>query len=267
MMTLQKRFVKMVAGTMSAVMLNVALIPTAAFAAHHHAPPCPLPRQSRSYQPPRYYRPVYHQPHYYRPLYHQPPRPYHPHHYYYDRWTKHDTATVAGLLAVIGLVALANQKHRDATPPVMTEGVPVSQSAAGVNNNGGNSQVVAPEFAVQVLNLVNAERAKVGSRPLRLSNDLMSATAVRAEEITRHFAHERPDGSSCFTLLHDRNHYLGENIAAGSATPEAVVEDQWMRSKGHRENMLDKRFKELGIGHCYKEGSTYGHYWVQMFRG
>ena len=149
----------------------------------------------------------------------------------------------------------------------MTESVPVSQNAAGVYNNSGNSQVVAPEFAVQVLNLVNAERAKVGSRPLRLSSDLMNAAAVRAEEISRSFSHTRPDGSSCFTLVRDRNHAMGENIAAGSATPEAVVEDQWMRSKGHRENMLDKRFKELGIGHCYKEGSTYGHYWVQMFRG
>lgn len=266
MLNFQKRFVKMVAGTLSAVMISYAFVPAAAFAAHHHAPPRPLHRQSRSYQHLRYYRPVYYQPHYYRPVYHQLPRPYRHPHYYYDRWTKHDTAAVAGLAALIGLLVLAKQKHRDAAPSVVTEATPVGQNISGVYHNSGNSQVVAPEFAVQVLNLVNAERAKVGSRPLCLSNDLMNAAAVRAVEITRRFAHERPDGSSCFTLLRDRNHYLGENIAAGSATPEAVV-DQWMHSKGHRENMLDKRFKELGIGHCYKEGSSYGHYWVQMFRG
>jgi len=252
MINFQKRFVKMVAGTLSVVMLNVALIPTAAFAAHHHAPP----------PPPRHTQPHFHQPRYYRS-----PRPYgYPHHYYYDRWTKHDTATVAGLAALIGLLALANNRHRDTSPYVVAEVTPVGQNTAGVYNNSGNSQVVAPEFAVQVLQLVNAERAKVGAAPLRLSNDLMNATAVRAEEITRSFSHTRPDGSSCFTLVSDRNHAMGENIAAGSSTAEATV-DQWMHSSGHRANMLDKRFKQLGVGHCYKEGTSYGHYWVQMFRG
>ena len=57
-----------------------------------------------------------------------------------------------------------------------------------------------------------------------------------------------------------------ENIAAGNATPEAVV-DQWMHSPGHRANILNKDFKELGVGYYYKENSTYKHYWIQMFRG
>ena len=236
MLTLQKRFVKMVAGILSAVMITYAFVPAAAFAAQHHAPPPP------------------------------PKHGHHHHDRYHDKWTKHDTAAVAGLAALIGLLVLAKQKHRDASPPVVTEGVLVGQNPTGVYNNSGNSQVVAPEFAVQVLNLVNAERVKVGAAPLRLSNDLMNATAVRAEEITRSFSHTRPDGSSCFTLVRDRNHAMGENIAAGSATPEAVV-DQWMHSSGHRANMLDKRFNQLGVGHFYKEGSAYGHYWVQIFRG
>lgn len=245
MINVQKRFVKMVSGTLSALMLTYALVPAAAFAAHHHAPP---PRHA-----PRL-RYVQHRP-YYAPYhgYHHPP-----HRYYYDRWTKHDTAAVAGVAALIGLIALANHKHRDRTPAYNTT------TYAGYQD----ANVSYDAQAVQVLNLVNTERAKVGARPLRLSNDLMGATSVRAEEITRYFSHTRPDGSSCFTLVRDRNHTMGENIAAGSttATPEAVV-DQWMNSPGHRANMLDKRFKELGVGHYYKEGSTYGHYWVQMFRG
>ena len=121
-------------------------------------------------------------------------------------------------------------------------------------------------FPEEVLQLVNKERAKVGARPLRLSDELLVGAKIRAEEITRHFAHERPDGKSCFTVLRNRNRTLGENIAAGSATPEAVV-DQWMHSPGHRANILNKDFKELGVGYCYKEGSEYGHYWIQMFRG
>ena len=130
--------------------------------------------------------------------------------------------------------------------------------------NEKDSSVAA--FAEEVLQLVNAERAKVGARPLRLSPDLMEAAAIRAEEITRHFAHERPDGSSCFTLLRNRNRTLGENIAAGNATPEEVM-DQWMHSSGHRANILNKDFKELGVGYCRNEGTEYTHYWIQMFRG
>ena len=137
---------------------------------------------------------------------------------------------------------------------------PASESIYAENNKA------AEAFPEEVLQLVNKERAKVGARPLRLSQDLMDAAAIRAEEITRHFAHERPDGSSCFTLLRNRNRTLGENIAAGNATPEEVV-DQWMHSPGHRANMLNKDFKELGMGYCRKEGTEYTHYWIQMFRG
>lgn len=121
-------------------------------------------------------------------------------------------------------------------------------------------------FPEQVLQLVNEERAKVGARPLRLNDELVAGAKIRAEEISRHMSHDRPDGSSCFTVLRNRNRSLGENIAAGRATPEAVV-DQWMHSPGHRANMLSMDFSELGVGYYYKDNSTYKHYWIQMFRG
>ena len=248
MLDLNRRAVKVISGSLAAVMLNFAVLPAAAFAAHHHHQP-PRHYQS-SYRQVRYYQPRYYWPYYYKP---------HHHHRYHDSWTKRDTATVVGLAAVIGLLALANRKHRDNIAPAE----PVSYATY---NNRAGSQAAYADFAVEVQRLVNVERAKVGAAPLRLSSDLMEAAAVRAEEITRNFSHQRPDGSSCFTLIRNQNRAMGENIAAGSATPEAVV-DQWMHSKGHRENMLDKRFKELGVGHSYKEGSSYGHYWIQMFRG
>ncbi len=142
----------------------------------------------------------------------------------------------------------------------------VSNSASSYDNVYTESSRGVEAFSEEVLQLVNAERAKVGVRPLRLSRDLMDAAVIRAEEITRHFAHERPDGSSCFTLLRNRNHTMGENIAAGNATPKEVV-DQWMHSPGHRANILNKDFKDLGVGYCRKEGTEYTHYWIQMFRG
>ena len=130
------------------------------------------------------------------------------------------------------------------------------------NLNAGNHE----QFAVEVLNLVNVERAKVGAPPLKLANDLQQATAIRAREIIQHFSHTRPDGSDCFTVMRNRGNTCGENIAAGHATAAETV-NQWMNSEGHRENILNPAYRELGVGYAYEDYSTYHHYWVQLFRG
>lgn len=122
------------------------------------------------------------------------------------------------------------------------------------------------QFPEQVLALVNQERAKAGVRPLYLAADLQSAAQIRARELTKLFSHTRPDGRPCRTALSD-TWGIGENIAAGSETPEEVVE-QWMNSPGHRRNILDSRYSSLGVGYCYDPDGVggYTYYWVQMFR-
>ena len=131
----------------------------------------------------------------------------------------------------------------------------------------GMSHAYASEnFAVEVLNLVNAERAKVGVSPLKLADDLQQASAIRARELVQNFSHTRPDGSDCFTVMQRRGRTWGENIAAGYPSASETVE-QWMNSAGHRKNILNPNFKELGVGYTYENHSTYHHYWVQLFRG
>lgn len=121
------------------------------------------------------------------------------------------------------------------------------------------------DFAEQVLTLVNYERSQRGISPLRLSRELMNAAAIRADEITRVFSHTRPNGQPCSSLIRDGAYTVGENIATGAQTPEAVVE-QWMNSPGHRANILNGDYEELGVGYAYAPNSEYQHYWVQMFR-
>jgi uncharacterized protein YkwD len=55
---------------------------------------------------------------------------------------------------------------------------------------------------------------------------------------------------------------VGENLAAGQPTPERAFTD-WMNSPSHRDNILDPRFTELGVG--VRFGGEYGVYWVQEF--
>lgn len=121
-------------------------------------------------------------------------------------------------------------------------------------------------FAQDVLQLVNRERARYGAAPLHLAADLQRETAIRAEECSRVFSHTRPNGRDCFSIMSNRGRTCAENIAAGNSTPQEVV-DQWMNSSGHRANILNPAFKELGVGYVEVPGTEYTHYWVQLFRG
>ena len=53
----------------------------------------------------------------------------------------------------------------------------------------------------------------------------------------------------------------GENIAAGSATPELVVSN-WMRSPGHSANIMSPHFLHAGVGYATLGGAPSGPYWT-----
>ena len=124
----------------------------------------------------------------------------------------------------------------------------------------------AQAFREEVLRLVNEARAQEGLAKLTLSDKLVEAAQIRAEELPEQFSHTRPDGASCFTVLSEvgaRYMATGENIAAGQRTPADVM-DSWMNSTGHRANILSENYSQLGVGVCKASGG-YGIYWVQLF--
>lgn len=135
-------------------------------------------------------------------------------------------------------------------------------------NLSASDKASMENYAQSVLDLVNKERAKAGVRPLVLSEDICKKADIRAQELIVLFSHTRPDGRDFSSVFGSRRGkiYAGENIAAGSATPEAVV-NQWMNSSGHRENILNGNYRYLGVGYVYDGNSEYTHYWVQLFAG
>ena len=136
-----------------------------------------------------------------------------------------------------------------------------SSSAAAVPVT---TTAATPTVEMQVLNIVNAERAKYGLAPLTWDPvNLAPGAAVRAQEISVYFSHTRPDGSSCFTAVTNPG-ALGENIAGGQRSPEEVMV-AWMNSSGHRANILNARYTKLGVGYYYNAQTPYRYYWVQMF--
>lgn len=119
-------------------------------------------------------------------------------------------------------------------------------------------------YAQQVVDLVNAERAKAGLSSLTVQTDITAAANVRAREIKQQFAHTRPDGSSFSTALQQQGvsyRGSGENIAYGQSTPQQVMQG-WMNSSGHRANILNANYKNIGVGYYEENGVKY---WVQLF--
>lgn len=119
-------------------------------------------------------------------------------------------------------------------------------------------------FVDEVIRLVNIERNNEGLLSLSKNITLCQAAQTRANEIITVFDHFRPDGSSCFTVADDYNiawTAIGENIAMGQRTPQEVVKE-WMDSPGHRANILNSNYNQIGVG-VVQSGGYY--YWVQLF--
>lgn len=119
-------------------------------------------------------------------------------------------------------------------------------------------------YEQQVITLVNQIRAENGLAPLQSNWQLCRVARYKSQDMkdNRYFSHTSPTYGSPFDMI--RNFGIsyrtaGENIAKGYATPQAVV-DGWMNSSGHRANILNATYTEIGVGYVPE-----GHYWTQMF--
>lgn len=132
------------------------------------------------------------------------------------------------------------------------------------------------ELRQDVLNLVNAERAKVGVAPLKFHPLLNESAQLYGERMAEEgfFSHVTPNGETLKDRVRDSGYYdrtysedcrcvkgyaLGENLARGQRTPQEAV-DAWLRSPSHKEAMLSDDYHDTGIG-------ISAGLWVQHFGG
>ncbi len=116
---------------------------------------------------------------------------------------------------------------------------------------------------------MNAERAKAGCRALTSNAILVAVARAHSRDMGErgYFAHESQDGRSPFDRMRAAGYAgkrMGENIAAGQPTAAAVM-DAWMKSPGHRANILNCGFTEIGIGAATVAGSPLRIYGTQNF--
>lgn len=119
----------------------------------------------------------------------------------------------------------------------------------------GGGSLYLDEQEVRTLRLHNQTRAERGLRKLCVSATLTKAARAHSREMIDrdYFAHNSHNGETPAARLrrfgYDWRTY-GENVAWGSgpyASPGSRFET-WMKSTGHRTNILDKRFREIGVG-------------------
>ena len=167
---------------------------------------------------------------------------------------------VAGAITVLPTtgVALGASQH----------GATSSASCADANlvpTSANGSRVEAATLC-----LVNVQRERHGERALRANADLARSSAAHSEDMVseNYFDHVSPAGETplarikASTYLPPKAAYLvGENIALGTmqlATPTAIVAT-WMKSPGHRANILNSDFRDSGVGVVAQAPSQYSN--------
>ena len=136
-----------------------------------------------------------------------------------------------------------------------------SASAAGTacpNVDELPSRLTVKQVRVATLCLINSERRAHGLAPVRQHDSLTLAGSRHARDMVRarYFSHDSRSGRAFDDRIirtgyaRGRRASVGENLAWGSgtlATPRAIVKG-WMKSPGHRANILQPAFREIGIG-------------------
>lgn len=153
---------------------------------------------------------------------------------------------VTGLLAVGLLAVLAGGGHDDHKTANSDSSTGASQTTGSSASTAGSSSEVQQAFT-----LLNQDRAKNGLSALKLNTKLSNlADSYAADMISRnYFSHYNPEGQSPFDRMQEAGisyTYAGENLAVNTSV--AAAETAFMNSSGHRANILNTNYTEVGLG-------------------
>lgn len=104
----------------------------------------------------------------------------------------------------------------------------------------------------EVAKLTNARRTAAGLSELTFNETLSSAAYTKGVDMINkdYWAHVAPDGTEPWAFFNSfgyKYRYAGENLARDFSSASAAV-DAWMNSPTHRDNILNPKYKEIGIG-------------------
>ena len=106
--------------------------------------------------------------------------------------------------------------------------------------------------SADIIELTNKERVSTGLLPLSTNISLNASADLKVDDMIKrqYFEHQSPTGEGV-SDLGNRVGYkyviMGENLALGTFTSSADIVQAWMDSPGHRENILNTKYQEIGV--------------------
>jgi uncharacterized protein YkwD len=133
------------------------------------------------------------------------------------------------------------------TPPTTRPPTTAPTTKPPATTPTGNAALEA-----EVVTIVNTERAKAGCPALTADDRLIAAARGHSADMAArgYFSHTTPEGVEFATRITSAGYRwsgAGENIAKGQRTPADVM-TSWMNSAGHKANILNCGFKNIGVG-------------------
>lgn len=170
--------------------------------------------------------------------------------------TEESTAATTTTATTVKKSATATNKPATATKkPVTTTKKPSGSSLPALVNDSS--------FLNSAKSAINAERRKAGVSEMSIDYTMCKLAGVRAKEISKNQSHTRPDGRKYNTIYADygvtKPKATGENIAWATRFDSARdIVNYWMESTlGHREVMLNGKYKRFGIAMIRSGGKDY----------
>lgn len=117
----------------------------------------------------------------------------------------------------------------------------------GPLENLGRSELTASG----IVTWTNNQREAQGLLPLHENAQLRKAAEAKVDDMfaKQYFEHESPDGKTPADVIRKAGYayiVVGENLALGNFANDEVLVQAWMDSPGHRENILNGKFQEIG---------------------
>ncbi|RLN98759.1 hypothetical protein BBJ28_00005997 [Nothophytophthora sp. Chile5] len=151
--------------------------------------------------------------------------------------------------------------------------VVAAATTAIVPDESGNLRHVSrslqtDDISIALLARVNQERAANGLPAVCWNSKLQAAAKRQSDDMAANdfLHHAGSDGSTVSTRIAYAGYEwkaVAENVAGGQANVESVM-DAWMKSTGHRMNIMGN-YTMLGAAYAYNPDSTFTHYWTEDF--
>lgn len=136
-------------------------------------------------------------------------------------------------------------------------------------------EILNQEIKFSILKRLNIDRIKAKAKPLKMLEPLCEIADIRAKDISVKWAHSRPNGKSFSSVYNivgfEKGKVIGENLAYTEDKPANVNDfvkyayKHLYSEKAHRDNMLSRKYKCVGIGY-YNAGYSIGDFGEIMIK-